>query len=122
MTVPENCKSKYSLDANGLESKKIDDYIKAGNTAIRNEDYRNATIFFKKALEINPNDGRVFHYYNYSSDLYYLMRAGTKGIPILIKSIYGKMGTVIDMYNSISMSILFYIYVLKYLTKRNREL
>lgn len=100
--VCQNCKSKYSLDASGIESKKSDDLFDAGKTALQNDDYRNATNFFKNAMEINPKNGQAFHYYNLASDLYYLLKGGIKSVPILVKSLKSKMGTIIDMYLSIT--------------------
>ncbi len=98
----QHCRTKYSLDSSGIDSKKTDDLLEAGIVAYKNEDYRNAASFFKNAIEINPKNGQAYHYYNLSSDLFFLQKGGIKNAPILIKSLKGKMGTIIDMYYSIS--------------------
>lgn len=97
-----HCNALYNLDSAGKASAKLDQLLDVGCTALENEDFRNATSFFKQALDINPNNGVVYHYYNYSSDNEYLDKGGKRSIEILARGLRGKMGTILDMYHQIA--------------------
>ena len=99
--VCQNCKAKYRWDDSWYQSFMADDLIDVGVKALRNEDYENAAVFFQRAMEIDPRNGQAFHYYNLASDLYTLWRDGFLYVPILIRRLKSKMGTIIDMYYSI---------------------
>lgn len=97
-----HCKAHFNMDSTGKASQKLDELLDVGITALENEDFRNAASFFKQAMDINPNNGVVYHYYNYSSDNEYLDRGGKRSVEILARGLKGKMGTILDLYHQIA--------------------
>ena len=45
-----HCKARFNLDSTGKASQKLDELLDVGITALENEDYRNASSFFKQAM------------------------------------------------------------------------